>query len=249
MKTKSILDYISFGTSLRYLYEMREGRNVHPNILDSIDRFFLKLREFELPVSERAANKLREFRDLLENKNDDYKISKDEASYLSSITDDVRKTLFAEAEGNFAYIVTDKRIQVDKLLNDVRVLMPPDVFDSLPSIAQYDFEEAGKCIAFERPTAAAFHILRGTEAVLKNLYLNVIKKGCLAKPMWGNMVEALKNRKRNRPPKPLLDDLEKIKDNYRNPTQHPEKIYDIEEAQDLFNSCIGVINQMASFIK
>ena len=33
-----------------------------------------------------------------------------------------------------------------------------------------------------------------------------------------------------------------IKDNYRNPTQHPEKIYEIEESQDLLNICIEFIN-------
>ncbi len=55
------------------------------------------------------------------------------------------------------------------------------------------------------------------------------------------MIDSL--RKRKRPPRrELLDHLENIKNNYRNPTQHPEKIYDIQEAQGLFSLCIEVVN-------
>jgi hypothetical protein len=36
------------------------------------------------------------------------------------------------------------------------------------------------------------------------------------------------------PPAALLDNLDGLRRNFRNPTQHPEKVYDIHEAQDLF---------------
>lgn len=47
------------------------------------------------------------------------------------------------------------------------------------------------------------------------------------------------------PQKELLDNLDNIRVSFRNPTQHPEKRYDIDEAQDLFNLCIEVVNRMA----
>jgi hypothetical protein len=38
--------------------------------------------------------------------------------------------------------------------------MAPNALSSLPASAQVDFREAGICIAFERPTAVAFHLMR-----------------------------------------------------------------------------------------
>src|SRR5258706_16076864 len=103
----------------------------------------------------------------------------------------------------------------------------------MPPIAKYDVEEAGKCIAFERPTAAAFHLLRGTESVLKDFYCTMIKqKRCQL--MWGPMVADLRKRPKTKKNIVLLDNLDNIRRSFRNPTQHPEKIYDIQEVQDLW---------------
>ena len=84
-------------------------------------------------------------------------------------------TLEAEAKGFSCYIVTDKRINIEKLVDDVPSLLAPNIFDNLSSISQYDLKEGCKCIAFERPTAGAFHILRGTEAELKTFYFRKMK--------------------------------------------------------------------------
>ncbi len=51
------------------------------------------------------------------------------------------------------------------------------------------------------------------------------------------------------PDKHLINQLKHIKDSFRNPTQHPEKLYSVDEAQDLFGICIDVINKMAELIK
>lgn len=248
MQSKPILRYIVFGTELRYLQDAKAGWSVHGKdvILENIDRFFDHLQEFELPVTQRAARELHKFRNELEKSGSDRRLTAYEASTLSGIMNDVRKTLFAEAKGNVAFIVTDKRIDVNKLLSDVPALMAPDVFNSLPDIAQYDFIEAGKCIAFEFPTSAAFHLLRGTEAVLRHFYCSIVKRGRV-EPLWGPIVEHLRRRK-TPPPAPLLDNLDNIRRSFRNPTQHPDKIYDIQEVQDLFALCIDVVNRMIALL-
>lgn len=248
MQSKPISSYIVFGTELRYLQDVKAGWPVHGEhlILGNIDRFFAHLQEFDLPVTQRAANKLRQFRDALARSDSDHNLTADEASELRDIMGDVRNTLFAEAGGNVAFIVTDKRIDVDKLLSDVPALMAPGVFNSLPDIAQYDFIEAGKCIAFELPTSAAFHILRGTEAVLRHYYCSIVRRN-RAELLWGPMVESLR-RRRTPPPAPLLDNLDNIRRSFRNPTQHPDKIYDIQEVQDLFGLCVDVINRMITLL-
>ncbi len=57
------------------------------------------------------------------------------------------------------------------------------------------------------------------------------------------MVEGLKKR-RSSPPVELLNNLDNIRTSFRNPTQHPDKVYDIQEAQDLFGLSIDVVNRM-----
>lgn len=246
MQSKPISEYIYFGTSLRFLQDSKEGSLVHEDgwILHNLRAFFSQLEEFSLPVTLRASNKLQKLMEELQKTQPAWVLSGDQADRLSRTIDYVRETLFAEAAGNVAFIATDKRIDVNKLLNDMRALMAPKVFDALPEIAQHDFGESGKCIAFELPTAAAFHALRGTEAVLRQYYCSLVQKG-RSQLMWGPMIISLRKR-RVPPPAPLLDNLDNIRRNFRNPTQHPEKIYDIEEVQDLFALCIDVVNRMAS---
>jgi hypothetical protein len=108
-------------------------------------------------------------------------------------------TLEAESAGLFAFVTTEKRISVDKLLDNVRSLVTPSTYDVLPEIARCDLNEAGKCIAYERPTAAAFHLLRGTESVLREYYLSIVKRGRVDLLLWDAMVRSLAGRRRGRP--------------------------------------------------
>jgi hypothetical protein len=249
MESKQISRYISFGTTLRYLQDVKQGWHVHGEgvVLVNLDAFFEYLGEFNLPVTQRAAYKLQELRDKLAASGSDHTLTDKEAFDIKEAITTLRETLFAEARGKVAFIVTDKRIDVNKLLADIPALMAPNAFDSLPDVAKYDFIEAGKCISFERPTAAAFHLLRGTEALLRHFYCLFVKKGRVDL-LWGSMVTHLRSRRRP-PPRPLLDNLDNIRYSFRNPTQHPEKIYDIEEVQDLFGLCIDVVNRMAVLIR
>lgn len=249
MRSKPIWDYIFFGTSLRYLQDAKEGWTVHGvgHVLENIDSFFSCLEEFELPVTQRAAYGVAQLRDELAESDSDDGLTSAEADRLTQLMNDVRKTLDAESIGSVAFIVVEKRIDVNKLLSDVPALMAPGVFDALPDIAQYDLMEAGKCIAFELPTAAAFHLLRGSESMLRRFYCSIVKRNRV-EPMWGPMVQSLRKRKTKPPPKPLLDNLDNIRRSFRNPTQHPEKVYDIQEVQDLFPLCVDVLNRMVTFL-
>lgn len=249
MQSKPISSYIIFGTEIRFLQDVKEKWPVHGEglVLDNINAFFAYLKEFNLPVTMRASYELATIGEKLEKTNSDYRLSADEAIELANIMNDLINTLIAEARGNVAFIVTDKRIDVNKLLSDVPALMAPNIFESLPDIAAYDLIEAGKCIAFEHPTAAAFHLMRATEAVLRHFYCSVVKKSRV-EFLWKQMLDHLRSR-RKPPPKPLLDNLDNIRHSFRNPTQHPDKIYDIQEVQDLFGLCIDVINRMIVELK
>lgn len=60
---------------------------------------------------------------------------------------------------------------------------------------------------------------------------------------WGVLTEDLAKR-RKKPSETILKNLDYIRDNFRNPTAHPEVRYDIEEAQSLFNLCVDIISRM-----
>jgi hypothetical protein len=175
----------------------------------------------------------------------DAKVTAEQATKLSEAMVAIRNTLEAEARGKVAWIASDKRYAIEKLMNNMGSLMAPGIFNSLPPIARFDFDQAGKLIAFEFSTAAAFHLLRGTEDVFRAFYRSVVKQKRVSPLLWGPMVTHM--RKRAKPPSSvLLNDLDSIRVTFRNPTDHPELVYDIEGVQDLLNRCIEVVNRMSS---
>jgi hypothetical protein len=239
--------YIYFGTGLRFLQDASAGSRAvgDSRYTGNLSRLFDLFDELGLVVSSRAAKMLKgpELLAELEERDPSHKLTAAEARRVKDFARELRTTIMAEAKGLDAFIVSEKRMDVEKLLGDVGALFPDGAFDALPEIAQLDFEEAGKCIAFERPTAAAFHLMRGTEAVLRDFYLSIVKRKRVKPLNWGPMVKQLRDR-RSPPPDALLDNLDGIRRNFRNPTQHPDAVYEIDEAQDLLGICIDVVSRM-----
>jgi predicted house-cleaning noncanonical NTP pyrophosphatase (MazG superfamily) len=130
-------------------------------VLANIGSFLKALGELGMLVTKRASYKLENFQKKLSQKEYGAYLTTEEAEELRDIMTEIRHTFMAEAKGILAYVVTEKRWDLKKLLGNIEELFRPKVFFSCSEIAQYDFQEAGLCIAFERPTAAAFHLLRG----------------------------------------------------------------------------------------
>jgi hypothetical protein len=166
-----------------------------------------------------------------------------EVTQLRKAAEDVFTTLQAESEGQIIFVTTPKRFDMSRLLGDVGALMAPGVYDVLSDVAQHDFAEAGRCVAYELPTASAFHLLRGTEDVLRWFYCSTVKRDRVDPLLWFAMSVHLSKR-RTPPPAVLLANLDNLRKSFRNPTQHPEMIYDIEEVQDLFALAIDVVSRM-----
>jgi len=245
VKGEAIASYIFLGLGWRYLQDAATGYPVRGEgfVLENIDTVLARLNEFDLQVTLRAATELATVRQELSALPQDARLTPEQAKRLARVMLDLQRTLQAEALGNVAYVVTDKRLDVRKLLGRSSELFAPEVFRQLPPVARYDFTEAGFCVAFERPTAAAFHLLRATEDVLRSYYCAIVRRDRIDPLLWGPMTEVLAKR-RNPPPAELLRNLDNIRLSFRNPTQHPDKIYDIQEAQDLFSLCVDVVNRM-----
>lgn len=251
MLEKSISEYFLFGARTRYLQDAKQDWTIHEkgDVLPNLDGFLNLLETLELQVTSRAAAPLRTIRTELAATSKGSKLNLQQASALSSEITSLRKTLHAEIEGFKAYVVTPKRLDIQKLLHNVPKLFADARFNKLPPIAQLDFTEAGKCIAFERPTAAAFHLLRGTEDVLRKYYEITVKQKRITSRMWGPIVIDLRKKRCMASKEALLNNLDNIRNSFRNPTQHPEMIYGMDEVQDLWSLCIDVVNRMSADFK
>lgn len=256
MEKRKTYGYIYLGTVVRYLIDASEGMPIFRTgaILENVINLRKRLIDYEFFVSARVGGPLWELAETWEtesagNKEDgqwseNRRLTSDEETSLVRTAGILRETLLAEAQGKVAFIASDKRYTVEKLLEDIGSLFGDGVFARLPDLAKFDFEEGGKSLAYELPTAAAFHILRGTEATLRDFYCHTVKRNRITEPrMWAGIVRDLRSKK-NAPPELLLDNLDSLRSNFRNPTQHPEKTYDLDEAQDLLALAIDSINRM-----
>ncbi len=246
------MDFIWLGGSLRYLLGRKEGNFItHEKelgtkrlyIKGSIETFLSAIKEYDMNVTLRAADDLRDFFDKIKEREIGSRLNSNEADELYDIISSLTKTFEAEARGIHSFFTTDKQISMDKLTIKHEALFPEKVFDELSEIAKYDVKEAGMCIAFERSTAAAFHILRATEEVLRNLYYRIVKQKRVKTLTWGNIIQDL-SKKRKKPSETIMKNLDYIRFNFRNPTSHPDARHNIEEAQSLFNLCIDIISRM-----
>lgn len=247
MKPVNVWTYIKVGTGFRYLQDATKGRRIHGDsfILENIERFLRALDDFQLHVTRRASDRLRTLQEKLSQKHSDAALSAAEAEELRAAVKAIRSTFSAETKGIYSYVVTEKRLDGEKLLNDMGGLFAPETFEQLSDIAQHDFKSAGRCIAFECSTAAAFHLLRGIEGILRQYYETFI--GPTSSDItWGHITTTLRKKRDRRIDHHTLRHLDHIRSAFRNPTQHPEKIYDIQEIQDLFPLIVDVTNRMIS---
>lgn len=197
-------------------------------------------------VTYRYSYKLQEFKNELEEESQkvNRRITKKEAEFLIKTMNKIREVFEAEVMRVYTFVTSDKRYDIKRLLDSIELIFAPEIFEKLPPVAQYDFQEAGRCIAFERPTAAAFHILRATEDVLRIYYTYFIAK-VPKKKTWGNLIYELQNNDaEKKPDSTTINHLENLGKSFRNPTQHPDKIYDIQQSQDLLGVSIDVVNRM-----
>lgn len=242
MKKTTLRTYIHFGQRLRSLQEVTKDSNLE-HVLDCSEVLEKLCADIGFRVSERVIEKKRN--KFSRMKNDESGVLGENFKEIAKDMEVVHQCIDAEVEEKYVFVTTDKSFHVEYLLNNFDRIFSNTVFERLPEVAKHDLQEAGKCIAFEVSTAAAFHILRGTECVLRHFYEGRKRKNRISGRMWGPIIQDLRNL-RSPPDKALLDHLDNIRLTFRNPTQHPEKIYDLSETQNLLHVCVDVIERMVS---
>jgi hypothetical protein len=251
LKKLALSQFLYLGASLRFLQDAEVGMPIHSwgRVLYNLDHFAAEIQRLNLRVTSSVFNlkQLHVLTTELKTSNEDAKLTEEQAKKVRVSMEVVRATLLAEADNLPAYMLSEKRFEVARLVTSPATFLHEHTFTKLPPIAQSDIQEAGRCIAFDTPTAAGFLLLRATERALRAYYSRYFKVKKDEKLMWGPMITRLRNKsKKSRPNKILLDHLDNIRFNFRNPTDHPEKTYGIDEVQDLFSLVADVLNRVAA---
>lgn len=247
MEKTSIFKYYAFGYNYNLLLRDDHKGLIKSDRAEDFKGFLESLNDLGLPVTIQAAHDLnstiKEFTD-----NEDV-VSSAEQAKLKRLFTKIDAVLDAEIQLKYAYILSESRYPIESLLSEPSKLLATNTYSSLSANAQRDFKLACVQVALRQPTAAAFHLMRALEEQVKQLYFEFKKTKRLSKPMWHPMVEQLRNKNAPKPTEKLLNLLDGIRNDFRNPTQHPGKFYSIDEAYDLLNQTTSALNSIHREIK
>jgi len=178
-------------------------------------------------------------------KNFDRPVTQEQVQTLFRWKDEFEQCFEREHRSLDIFTVTPKGLYNTRLLiespeNDFPVALRP----FLPKQTLYDVQQAARCLAFDLPTACAFHVCRGTESLMLAYYAK------LAKHAWNlpknrDWSAYLDHLVKEGAPAKITDRLREIKDSDRNALIHPDINVRPEEAQVLFKLCAAVNFYMA----
>lgn len=152
--------------------------------------------------------------------------------------------LTAELQGTAIYYASPKGgFETGALTEAGEVTFPPSLGQVVPE-ALADIRSATRCIAFDLPTAAAFHLHRANEAVLRAYFDAVV--GAEKRPNSNNMGDLLNNLSNAKEGNQKVTSvLKAIKDLHRNPIMHPDQsLSSIDEALSLMSAVRAAIGYM-----
>lgn len=244
MKKQKIYGFYAFGYNYALLRKNYLLGFSKAQAVETLREFFDKLDELDVPVTKEVGTELRILLAEIEL-SDEVSISKDVSEKISIEISKLDPTLDAELSMKEALILTEKRFPLSSLTKDTHKLLGEDVFNNLTDSSQKDFSLACMQIALSQPTSSAFHLMRALEEEVKKLYFSFKRTNRLAKPMWAAMIKELRDKKAPKPSAKSLDHLDSIRVHFRNPTQHPDAFYSLDEAQDLLNQTITAINMIS----
>jgi hypothetical protein len=189
--------------------------------------------------------KIRELLKKIDAANDPSKtVTFQDLNPLQSALSEFEAVLAAELALIPLYVVTPKGgLDIGLLIEDGAAFFPQDIWQKVPE-AIPDLQQGTRCIAYELPTAAGFHLHRANEAVLRR-YWDAVTKGA-PRPTnrsMGDYLAGLDNLKAGDPK--VKAALRVLKDLHRNPLMHPEESLEtVDDAIALKNAIHTVIVHM-----
>lgn len=242
MKKTNIYRYYAFGHNYQIIKAdgLRGATNAEAK--ESLEKFIDDLNDLELPVTTKISEELVKITERIPE--DDENLSSERSNSIIDEIVRIDPALDAELKLKDAFILTEKRFELKSLTESPEKLLANGVYNNLTDATKKDFSSACLQIALAQPTSSAFHLMRALEAEVKRLYFEFKKQNRLDRPMWAVMIQQLRSKKNPKPEIKTLDLLDSIRVHFRNPTQHPEAFYTLDEAQDLMNQTITAINMI-----
>lgn len=200
---------------------------------------------YQLRTSQTAGRKLMGvLQELTKDPNREENIGFYEAYQVTTGVTEFEHVLTAEFGISNLYLVQKMRgYDTTEFIQNGVVTFPPDLSVKVPE-AVSDLNQATKCIAFDLPTAAGFHLHRANESVLHRWYDAVTNNA--ARPTnrnIGDYLAALQSKNVGKPK--ILSALKDLKDLHRNPLIHPEEsLESMDEAIALMGSIHAVVTVM-----
>jgi hypothetical protein len=160
---------------------------------------------------------------------------------IYQLTAKLNALLDADLAHQSVYNVLPKRAyDINTLIFDATQIFAEAVRIEFNAEEKWNIEQAGRCLAFEVATAAAFHIWRTLDSVLQRYVVVVTGKRPKSRN-WGAYIKALGTAGADQK---ITSVLTQIKDLYRNPIIHPDERLENDKALSLIGiaeSAIGSI--------
>jgi len=163
------------------------------------------------------------------NADDQLRLDFNQAYNIRQAATSFETVLSAELQVMDTYLVSQKgTYSTSDLIDRGELMIPTSLRRDLPPQAAIDLQAAGRCLAFNVPTATAFHILRATESVIRMYYKEVT--GDLPKAKMRNWGAYVKNLNAAGADAKITGFIAHLRDLYRNPILHAEDNLSTEEA-------------------
>lgn len=177
-----------------------------------------------------------------------------DVAHIKALVGKLKVVLIAELRTSTSFSVTGSGIfDVGLLVNGAHRALDPEIIYIVGDAVRNELDDAGKCLAFNLYTAAGFHAMRAIERVIKLYLQNFIDEKAIARlKNWGQYLDALEKVSEGavlRPSEEAIALIRQIKDIYRNPVIHPDRVLDSHEAKTIFHGTIAAITRIASEIK
>jgi hypothetical protein len=249
--------FYELGEALSGLRQIKEGADRAEVFIalwaaeQSIEKFILESSDIALKLSRQAAQKLSDQCVSISDAAQpewDKPILKHELSPVLHALTEFEAVFSNETQGLDVFSIKQKQAySMTTLIERGEEVLPESIRYWLDEFTTNEIREATKCIAFDLPTAAGFHLLRGLESALRNCY-DVLSNGePRPKTKHGkdvpmgdyiNRVEDLGCHEKT------VALLRQIKSMYRDPHMHPEAVFSVDGSMMLLGIVTSAIWMM-----
>lgn len=183
------------------------------------------------------------------------RIDAHEVAMLQSLLEKFEHALAADLNRSPTYTAEKRGIySTYDLIENASQALPASLVKIIPSAAVQEFNTSGRALAFGLGTAAAVHLLRAIELVLRQYY-EIFAGSPAAKnernfAIYLKKLTAMADEESNtaKPDKRVIQMLAQIKDQYRNPLAVPDQSITTEQATALLGMATAIISLMAEQI-